>query len=190
MNTNIILDGVSAILNQLIAAAVAEAIKPLQDRINMLETQVACSFDDEKKMVGDRLTALEINQTLVSPAKGDFSEAIRNVLDEYNFINRNDVVDLVDKVVENAIDNYDFSESFDFEAAIENYDFSDKIEEGINNYDFSEIVEENMPDLCKQIETYDFSNIVSMHMPDDLMNEERVQDMINESLDNLSISRN
>ena len=131
MNTNIILDGFNAMLKQLIASAVADAVKPLQDKINMLETQVACSFDDEKKMVGDRLTALEINQTLVSSAKVNFADL---------------VAELVDK-----------------------HDFSNKIEEGIENYDFSDIMRENLPDI---------------------VDEDRVQEMINESLDNLTITRN
>ena len=145
MNTNIILDGFNAMLKQLIASAVADAVKPLQDKINMLETQVACSFDDEKKMVGDRLTALEINQTLVSSAKVNIADL---------------VAELVDKAVENAIEAYDFNDIIDWD---------NKIEEGINNYDFSDIIEENMPDM---------------------VDEDRVQEMINESLDNLTITRN
>jgi hypothetical protein len=163
MNTNIILDGFSAIINQLIAAAVAEAITPLQNRIVALEEAYTEAYTDWKGMehvaakavrpMQDRIVALEINQTLASSAKGDFNEAVRNVLDGYNFISRNDVVDLVDKVVENAIEAYDFSDSFDFEAAIENYDFSD-------------IVGENMPDL---------------------MSEDTVQGMIDESLGNLVV---
>lgn len=189
MNTNIILDGVSAIINQAIATAVAEAIKPLQDRItaleeayteaytdwkgmehvaakavqpmqdriNMLETQVACSFDDEKKMVGDRLTALEIQQSMgkavFQMADIDFNEAVRNVLDGYNFVSRNDMVDMVTARVDDAI---------------ENYDFSDKIEEGINNYDFSDIIAENMPDL---------------------MSEDTVQGMIDDALSSLVVVR-
>jgi hypothetical protein len=189
MNTNIILDGVSAILNQLIATAVAEAIKPLKERIAVLEagewtkTQhivvkeiqplqdrvIALEIQQDSLALAcqhiaqpllNRLTSLEINQTLVSSAKVDFNEAIRDVLDGYNFINRNDVVDLVDKVVENAIDAYDFSDSIDWD---------NKIEEGINNYDFSDIIQEMLPDeLDKDV----------------------VQQMIDESLDNLSISRN
>jgi len=160
MNTNIILDGFNAMLKQLIAAAVAEAVKPLQDRINMLETQVACSFDDEKKMVGDRLTALEINQSMgkavFQMADIDFNEAVRNVLDGSGYVTRNEVVDLVTELVDDAIENHDF-------------DLSDEVESAIGNYDFSEIVEENMPDQ---------------------LDKDVVQDMINESLDNLSISRN
>ena len=159
MNTNIILDGFNAMLKQLIASAVADAVKPLQDKINMLETQVACSFDDEKKMVGDRLTALEINQTLVSSAKVDFSEAVRNVLDGGGYVKRNEVVDLVDTVVQNAIEAYDFSDIIDWD---------NKIEEGINNYDFSDIIQEMLPEeLDKDV----------------------VQQMIDEALDNLTISR-
>ena len=163
MNTNIILDGFNAMLKQLIASAVADAVKPLQDKINMLETQVACSFDDEKKMVGDRLTALEINQTLVSSAKVDFSGAVRNVLDGHDFIKRNEVIDLVETLVTNTIDNYDFNDIIDWD---------NKIEEGINNYDFREIVEENMPE------------------DDEALTQDKVQQMIDESLDNLTITRN
>lgn len=84
MNANIILDGVSAIINQLIATAVAEAIKPLQDRI----------------------VALEINQTLVSSAKVDLNEAMRDVLDDGEYVKREDIYD----AVTTAIDNYDFSD--------------------------------------------------------------------------------
>jgi hypothetical protein len=163
MNTNIILDGVSAIINQLIATAVAEAIKPLKERIAVLEagewTKTQHIVVKEIQPLLNRLTALEINQTLVSSAKVDFNEAIRDVLDGYNFISRNDVVDLVDKVVENAIDAYDFSDSIDWD---------NKVEEGINNYDFSDIIQEMLPDeLDKDV----------------------VQQMIDESLDNLTISR-
>lgn len=163
MNTNIILDGFTAIINQLIATAVAEAIKPLNERITVLETgewtKTQHIVVKEIQPLLNRLTALEINQTLVSSAKVDFNEAIRDVLDGYNFISRNDVVDLVDKVVENAIDNYDFSDSIDWD---------NKVEEGINNYDFSDIIQEMLPDeLDKDV----------------------VQQMIDESLDNLTISR-
>ena len=100
MNTNIILDGFNAMLKQLIASAVADAVKPLQDKINMLETQVACSFDDEKKMVGDRLTALEINQTLVSSAKINFADLVAELVDGHDFSNK----------IEEGIENYDFSD--------------------------------------------------------------------------------
>ena len=127
MNTNIILDGFNAMLKQLIASAVADAVKPLQDKINMLETQVACSFDDEKKMVGDRLTALEINQTLVSSAKINFADLVAELVDKHDFV----------KSIDAAISNYDFSSIIDWD---------NKIEEGIENYDFSEIFGANMPD--------------------------------------------
>ena len=163
MNTNIILDGLNAMLKQLIAAAVAEAIKPLKERIAVLEagewTKTQHIVVKEIQPVLNRLTALEINQTLVSSAKVDFNEAVRDVLNGWDFIKRNDVVDLVDKVVENAIDNYDFSESFDFENAIE-------------NYDFREIVEGSMPE------------------DDEALTQDKVQEMIDEALDNLTISRN
>jgi metal-dependent amidase/aminoacylase/carboxypeptidase family protein len=163
MNTNIILDGFTAIINQLIATAVAEAVKPLEERITVLETgewtKTQHIVVKEIQPMQDRIVALEINQTLVSSAKVDFNEAIRDVLDGYNFISRNDVVDLVDKVVENAIDAYDFSDSIDWD---------NKVEEGINNYDFSDIIQEMLPDeLDKDV----------------------VQQMIDESLDNLTISR-
>ena len=171
MNTNIILDGFNAMLKQLIASAVADAVKPLQDKINMLETQVACSFDDEKKMVGDRLTALQINQSL-GRAQADkvnladlVAELVTAEMNVRNFIRRNEVIDLVETLVTNTIDNYDFNDIIDWD---------NKIEEGINNYDFREIVEENMPD--------------------DMVNEERVQELIheaiNEAFDNLVITRN
>ena len=166
MNSNIILDGFNAILNQLIAAAVAEAVKPLEERITVLQA----AYTDWTAMehvaakavqpMQDRIVALEINQTLVSSAKGDFSEAVRNVLHGGGYVQRNEVVDLVDKVVENAIEAYDFNDIIDWD---------NKVEEGINNYDFSDIIQEMLPEeLDKDV----------------------VQDMINESLDNLSISRN
>lgn len=138
MNTNIILDGFNAILNQLIASAVAEAVKPLQDRI----------------------TALEINQTLVSSAKINLADLVAELvtaeMNVRNFIRRNEVLDLVETVVQNAIDNYDFSESFDFENAIE-------------NYDFREIVEGSMPE------------------DDEALTQDKVQEMIDESLGNLVV---
>jgi len=159
MNTNIILDGFTAIINQLIAAAVAEAITPLKERITVLETgewtKTQHIVVKEIQPMLNRIVALEINE-----AKGDFSEAIRNVLIGYNFISRNDVVDLVDKVVENAIEAYDFNDIIDWD---------NKVEEGINNYDFSDIIQEMLPDeLDKDV----------------------VQQMIDESLDNLTITRN
>jgi hypothetical protein len=202
MNTNIILDGFTAILNQIVATAVAEAIKPLQERIAVLETgewtKTQHIVVKEIQPLQDRVIALEINQTLVSSAKVDFNEAVRDVvidtfdvhgqntlneavrnvlddgdyivrddiyglvrdvLNEFGYIKRNDVVDLVDKVVENAIDAYDFSDSIDWD---------NKIEEGINNYDFSDIIEENMPDL---------------------MSEDTVQGMIDDALGSLVVVR-
>jgi len=164
MNTNIILDGFTAIINQLIAAAVAEAIKPLQERVLALEegewTVMEHVAAKAVQPMLNRIVALEINQTLVSPAMGDLNEAVRNVLDGYHFIKRNEVVDLVDKAVESAIEAYDFNDIIDWD---------NKVEEGINNYDFTDIIQEMLPEeLDKDV----------------------VQDMINESLDNLTISRN
>ena len=166
MNTNIILDGFNAMLKQLIASAVADAVKPLEERIVTLQA----AYTDWKAMehvaakavqpMQDRIIALEINQTLVSSAKVDFSEAVRNVLDGGGYVKRNEVVDLVDTVVTNAIEAYDFSDIIDWD---------NKIEEGINNYDFSDIIQEMLPEeLDKDV----------------------VQQMIDESLDNLTISRN
>ena len=164
MNTNIILDGFNAMLKQLIASAVADAVKPLEERIAVLEagewTKTQHIVAKEIQPLQDRVIALEINQTLVSSAKVDFNGAVRNVLDGGGYVKRNEVVDLVDKVVENAIEAYDFSDSIDWD---------NKIEEGINNYDFSDIIQEMLPEeLDKDV----------------------VQQMIDESLDNLSISRN
>jgi ribosomal protein L7/L12 len=165
MNANIILDGFNAILNQLIAAAVAEAVKPLEERITVLQA----AYTDWTAMehvaakavqpMQDRIVALEINQTLVSSAKINIADLVAELVGA-TYIKRNEVVDLVDKVVGNAIEAYDFNDIIDWD---------NKVEEGINNYDFSDIVGENMPDM---------------------VDEDRVQDMINESLDNLSISRN
>lgn len=159
MNTNIILDGFTAIINQLIAAAVAEAIKPLQERVLALEegewTVMEHVAAKAVQPMLNRIVALEINE-----AKGDFSEAIRNILIGYDYIKRAEAIDLVDKVVENAIEAYDFNDIIDWD---------NKIEEGINNYDFTDIIQEMLPEeLDKDV----------------------VQDMINESLDNLTISRN
>jgi len=115
MNTNIILDGFNAMLKQLIAAAVAEAIKPLKERITVLEggewTGMEHVAAKAVQPLLNRITALEINQTL----------------------KRNEVVDLVDKAVENAIEAYDFSEVIDW---------ANKIEDGIENYDFSDIIQD------------------------------------------------
>lgn len=158
MNTNIILDGFTAIINQLIAAAVAEAVaeavKPLEERIAVLEDNLH-AWEDTRVQQDNRIVALEINE-----AKGDFSEAIRNVLIGSDYVQRNEVVDLVDKAVENAIEAYDFNDIIDWD---------NKIEEGINNYDFTDIIQEMLPEeLDKDV----------------------VQQMIDEALDNLTISRN
>ena len=182
MNTNdIILGGINAILNQIVATAVAEAIKPLHARILALEEEEEVT--DWKAMehvaakavqpMQDRIVALEINQTLVSSAKinladlvaelvdgHDFVKSIDAAISKYDFSRRNEVLDLVETVVGNAIEAYDFSDIIDWD---------NKIEEGINNYDFSDIIQEMLPEeLDKDV----------------------VQDMINESLDNLTISRN
>lgn len=163
MNTNIILDGFNAMLKQLIASAVADAIKPLEERIAVLEagewTKTQHIVAKEIQPLQDRVIALEINQTLVREGHNDFSEAVRNVLDGGGYVKRNEVVDLVDKAVENAIEAYDFSDSIDWD---------NKIEEGINNYDFSDIIEENMPDI---------------------VDEDRVQEMIDETIDACTIRR-
>jgi len=112
----------------------------------------------------NRIVALEINQTLVSSAKVNITDLVAELvtveMDGYNFIKRNEVVDLVDKAVENAIEAYDFNDIIDWD---------NKVEEGINNYDFSDIIQEMLPDeLDKDV----------------------VQQMIDEALDNLTISRN
>jgi hypothetical protein len=138
MNANeMLIHGFAATLNQIVATAVAEAVKPLEERIVTLQA----AYTDWKAMehvaakavqpMQDRIVALEINQTLVSSAKVNFADL---------------VAELVDK-----------------------HDFSNKIEEGIENYDFSDIMRENLPDI---------------------VDEDRVQEMINESLDNLTITRN
>lgn len=196
MNTNIILDGFNAMLKQLIASAVADAVKPLQARILALEDgymdwkgvehivakavqplqdrviALEIKAPDSWFNVHDRVTALEINQTLVREGHNDLNEAVRNVLDDgeyivrddiygavrdaldgYDFVKRNEVIDLVDKVVENAIDSHEF-------------DLSDDINEAIGNYDFTDIIEENMPDP---------------------MSEDMVQGMIDDALGNLVV---
>ena len=164
MNTNdIILGGINAILNQLILTAVADAVKPLKERIAVLEagewTKTQHIVAKEIQPLQDRVIALEINQTLVSSAKVDFSEAMRNLLIGYDFVKRNEVIDLVETLVTNTIDNYDFNDIIDWD---------NKIEEGINNYDFSDIIQEMLPEeLDKDV----------------------VQQMIDEALDNLTISR-
>ena len=167
MNTNIILDGFNAMLKQLIASAVADAVKPLQERIAVLEagewTKTQHIVAKEIQPMQDRIVALEINQSL-GRAQADkvniadlVAELVTAEMNVRNFIRRNEVIDLVDKVVENAIDNYDFSGIVDWD---------NKIEEGINNYDFSDIIQENMPDI---------------------VDEDRVQEMIDESLGNLVV---
>ena len=167
MNTNdIILGGINAILNQIVATAVVEAVKPLQARILALEagewTKTQHIVAKEIQPLQDRVIALEINQTLVSSINfADLvAELVTAEMNVRNFIRRNEVIDLVVKVVENAIDNYDFSGIVDWD---------NKIEEGINNYDFTDIIQEMLPEeLDKDV----------------------VQQMIDESLDNLTISRN
>lgn len=170
MNTNdIILGGINAILNQLIVTAVAEAVKPLEERIVTLQA----AYTDWKAMehvaakaiqpLQDRVIALEINQTLVSSAKVNIADLVAELvtaeMNVRNFIRRNEVIDLVDTVVTNAIEAYDFNDIIDWD---------NKIEEGINNYDFSDIIQEMLPEeLDKDV----------------------VQQMIDEALDNLTISR-
>lgn len=172
MNTNdIILGGINAILNQIVATAVDEAVKPLKERILALED----GYMDWKGVehltakamqpLQDRVIALEIQQSMGKAVftlpDVDFNEAVRCVLDGYNFVNKNEVIDLVesvvDKAVESAIDAYDFSDSIDWDI---------KIEEGIENYDFSDIMRENLPGI---------------------VDEDRVQEMIDESLGNLVV---
>ena len=126
MNTNIILDGFNAIINQLIATAVAEAVKPMQDRITALETgewtKTQHIVVKEIQPLQDRVIALEINQTLVSSAKVNIADL---------------VAELVDTAVTNAIEAYDFNDIIDWD---------NKVEEGINNYDFSDIIQEMLPE--------------------------------------------
>jgi hypothetical protein len=181
MNTNIILDTFNTFLKQLIASAVADAVKPLQDRIVALEIDTV-NWEGAKHVAAkavqpmqDRIVALEINQSLGRAQADkvniadlvaelvdghDFVKSIDAAISKYDFSRRNEVLDLVETVVGNAIEAYDFSDIIDWD---------NKIEEGINNYDFSDIIEENMPDI---------------------VDEDRVQEMINESLDNLTITRN
>jgi hypothetical protein len=188
MNTNIILDGFNAMLKQLIAASISNAVKPLEERIAVLEAgewtktqhivvkeiqplqdrvialeiqqdSLALACQHIAQPLQDRVIALEINQTLVSSAKINLADLVAELVGAYDYVKRNEVVDLVDTVVTNAIDNYDFSESFDFENAIE-------------NYDFREIVEGSMPE------------------DDEALTQDKVQQMIDESLDNLTINRN
>ena len=184
MNTNdIILGGINAILNQLILTAVAEAIKPLHARILALEEEEEVT--DWKAMehvaakavqpMQDRIVALEINQSLGRAQADkinitdlvaelvdghDFVKSIDAAISKYDFSRRNEVLDLVETVVGNAIEAYDFSDIIDWD---------NKIEEGINNYDFTDIIQEMLPEeLDKDV----------------------VQEMIDEALDNLTISRN
>lgn len=178
MNANeMLIHGFAATLNQIVATAVAEAVKPLEERIVTLQA----AYTDWKAMehvaakamqpLQDRVIALEINQSMGKAVftlpDVDFNEAVRNVLDGYNFINRNDVSALIEESIGNLVE--------------------EAVEEGISNYDFSEV------DMCgameSAIENYDFSNIVEENMPDQL-DKDVVQQMIDESLDNLSISRN
>ena len=178
MNTNIILDGFNAMLKQLIASAVADAVKPLQDRITALEIDTV-NWEGAKHVAAkeiqplqDRVIALEINQTLVSSAKinladlvaelvdgHDFVKSIDAAISKYDFSRRNEVVDMVETLVQNAIEAYNFSSIIDWD---------NKIEEGINNYDFSDIIEESMPDM---------------------VDEDRVQEMIDETIDACTIRR-
>lgn len=96
MNTNIILDGFNAMLKQLIAAAVADAIKPLQERIAVLEagewTKTQHIVVKEIQPLQNRVIALEINQSMGKAVftlpDVDFNEAVRNVLDNLS-ISRN-----------------------------------------------------------------------------------------------------
>ena len=168
MNTNIILDGFNAMLKQLIASAVADAVKPLQERIAVLEAGEWTAMEHVAakavQPMQDRIIALEIQQSMGKAVftlpDVDFNEAVRNVLDGGGYVKRNEVVDLVETVVENAIEAYDFNDIIDWD---------NKIEEGINNYDFTDIIQEMLPEeLDKDV----------------------VQQMIDESLDNLTISRN
>lgn len=155
MNTNIILDGFNAMLKQLIASAVADAIKPLEERIVTLQA----AYTDWKAMehvaakavqpLQDRVIALEINQTLVSSAKVNLADLVAELVDGHDFV----------KSIDAAISNYDFSSIIDWD---------NKIEEGIENYDFSDIMRENLPDM---------------------VDEDRVQEMIDETIDACTIRR-
>ena len=100
----------------------------------MLETQVACSFDDEKKMVGDRLTALEINQSL-GRAQAD-------------------KVNLADLVAE-LIENHDFSN--EVESALENHDFREIVEESMPD---DMVNEERVQELIDEAINEAFDNLV------------------------------
>lgn len=72
MNTNIILDGFNAMLKQLIASAVADAVKPLEERIVTLQA----AYTDWKAMehvaakavqpLQNRIVALEINANQIN----------------------------------------------------------------------------------------------------------------------------
>ena len=86
MNTNIILDGFNAMLKQLIASAVADAVKPLQDRITALEIDTV-NWEGAKHVAAkeiqplqDRVIALEINQTLVSSAKINLADLVAELV--------------------------------------------------------------------------------------------------------------
>lgn len=104
MNTNIILDGFNAMLKQLIASAVADAVKPLQARILALEagewTKTQHIVVKEIQPLQDRVIALEINQTLVSSAKINFADLVAELVDGHDFSNK----------IEEGIENYDFSD--------------------------------------------------------------------------------
>ena len=172
MNTNIILDGLNAMLNQLIASAVADAVKPLKERILALEsgewTKTQHIVAKEIQPLQDRVIALEINQSLgrAQADKVNIADLVAELVDGHDFvksidaaISKYDFSDMVDKAVESAIEAYDFSDIYDWDS---------RIEEGINNYDFGDIIEENMPDI---------------------VDKDRVQQMIEETIDACTIRR-
>jgi hypothetical protein len=156
MNANeMLIHGFAATLNQIVATAVAEAVKPLEERIVTLQA----AYTDWKAMehvaakavqpLQDRVIALEINQTLVSSAKVNLADLVAELVDGHDFV----------KSIDAAISNYDFSSIIDWD---------NKIEEGIENYDFSDIMRENLPDM---------------------VDEDRVQEMIDETIDACTIRR-
>ena len=111
---NILIDTFNTVLNQAIATAIAEAIKPLQERIAVLEgrgsewTAMEHVAAKAVQPLQDRIVAVEINQSLGRAEQdiNNFNESVRNVLDGYDYVKREDIY----VAVTTAIDDYDFSD--------------------------------------------------------------------------------
>ena len=135
---------VSAALN----AAVAEAIKPLVERIAVLELRID-TLSSQHVAIGERLAALENN-----PAQGqdltlmrDVAAEVNKVVDSEDFWHRigNYVTEQVGNTVEAKIE-----EAMDNHLETYNHDDYDSVVSNWNDEDPADFLRES--DLCDQID--------------------------------------